>query len=214
MSVAERVELENFARPMMKHYVERAAREGKTAPSLMPMLRDVLLRGCFVDGSADGNSLRLTPTQQWLVNVSWLMATMNEGLGPCASGVLIARLTRRAKSEEFGFTCIAQDVSARVSREQGREVVLLATEAETLYRDALLRFVELCRERGIGREVSSASEESAMRYVPPADLRSDRALIRIGQRLQAIIQRREQKRRQHRNDRAETIRDVSHGATM
>lgn len=189
MPAAERVALEAIARPIAKLYLQRATAEVKSAPSMMTLLRDVLQRGCFAMPAQDYAALRLTAMQQWVVDVAWLLQTLNERIGVCAADVLVARLTRPQQTVASGFDRIAGDVSEMVTRRTGQSTTLLGSEADTLYQRTLPQFVALLTEREIGREPRVDAPTHAA-YRPWQSPESQHRLIAIGRKLQRFARRR------------------------
>ena len=102
MSAAEREALEAVARPIVGKYVERALQiedTRRSAQSMLQLVQEVLQRGCMVQFSTT-DSLRLSPTQQWMVGVEWVLQQVDVHLGPATRYVLVFRLSRTPKKEE------------------------------------------------------------------------------------------------------------------
>lgn len=182
MSAAEREALEAVARPMVAHYVERSlllAGIRRSAQSMLQLVQDVLRRGCMVQVSpTDG--LRLSPVQQWLVDLEWVFQQMDASLGRAARHVLVFRLSRTPKTELSSFGRIARDIT-----EAGHALTL--AEAEGIYRAALPLFVRTLKARGIGCDATTERTPAPSRtWTDPS---SQHRLIQIGLRLQQFAQR-------------------------
>jgi hypothetical protein len=190
MSAAVREALEAVAGPIVEKYVERALQLPdlrRSAQSMLQLVQEVLTRGCMVQVSPT-DALRLSPTQQWLVNVEWVFQQMDAEFGRAARFVLVFRLSRTPKKEESSFGRIARDIS------EGGLTVTLA-QAEGIYRAALPWFVRALDGRGIGCDAVSVRRPSETRTWT-----DDSSLIALGQRLQRFAQlcaRRHGRKREH-----------------
>ncbi len=179
MSAQERVRLEATARPIAKAYVKRGIEERDlpTAQSIMLILRDVLLRGCFAsNGVSDG--LRLSPRQQWLVRVAWCLRSVGD---QTIVALLLARLTRQQKTASASWETIAADIvkncdgcrRAAAARVKTGEGVVRCAEHDALtgdvaaaqYERALPAFVREIEARSIREDYATQSEVSE-RYRP------------------------------------------------
>jgi hypothetical protein len=142
ISKAERVCLESEARTVARAYRQRVIEESdarREAGSLMPILREVLMRGCFVP-SAGGDSLRLNDRQQWIVNVTWIL----HEIGMPLAQALLLRLTRPQKTEASSWGRICVDL----------EIAADERQMDVHYRGALVKFVDLLHRREITSDYS------------------------------------------------------------
>lgn len=157
ISKQERTLLEAEARPVARAYERRVVEEseGRSAQSLMPLLREILQRGCFAGGSADGASLRLTARQQWIVDLTWLL----QGIGPVTAKLMLMRLTRPQKTELASWSRICADLGLPFDER----------ETDLLYKAALCKFVLGLRDRGLGVDYAPTRPHNLVEpsYVDP-----------------------------------------------
>lgn len=159
MSAAEREQLEAVARPVIAQYVKRSSGSAllrRTAQSSMPLIREIGLRGHAVH-LAVADVVGMTPSQQWLLAMEWLLQRLDFEAGDSARHVLVFRLSRPQKTLAASFEQIAADITAGYV-ESGRSTRVSMEEAEALYRAALPRFVRLLRERNIGPSLDGIAE--------------------------------------------------------
>jgi hypothetical protein len=190
MSFAERIALEEIARPVVSFFVERSLEMHhirRTAQSMMRLVQEILQRGCAVRFSAT-DSLRLSPSQQWVASVEWVLQQLARDMqSPAAPYVLVFRLSRSQKTESSSFGRIARDVNDMFERAGRGDVEAITTEeAEAMYRTALVQFVEQLRARSIGRDVHQPPQMNG--NLQPLDPDVQRGLISVGRKLQRFIQ--------------------------
>ena len=195
MSASLRVALEAIARPIIALYLTRSGDASlirRSAQSMTRIVTEMLQLGCTVHASP-AESVRLSPTQQWIFAVESILRQIDRETAMPAAAVLVLRLTRPLKTESSSFGRIAEDINVAL----GATVIITTEEAEGLYRAALQRFAELLNERNVGRDIATEPRCATSLSTPGLDPQEARSLIRIGQRLQRMAHQ-VRARRSHR----------------
>lgn len=146
--------LEAEARPIVLAYKRRVMEEEGNTPlrSSMPLLIEIVRRGVSYGSSSSGNPVPMTPRQQWIVSVLWVM----KSLGAVSSHILRERLVGGGSSIQGSWSRIADDLEHQTS---GR-LTISANGVRDLYLAALPAFVGALRDRGITCDYGSATSPS------------------------------------------------------